>query len=627
MKTTTISGFSQIPPSELRARIDTIPLPKKLKSRFTQRINKWVEHSGIEWTVGRLKSYKDCLLNSYSAGSLQNKPEWFGTTQSGNLDGLFGDLHRYAMQDTANLKAVLYLCNYYTSWTKTELSLTEKEEIKASICRNKPMIPKRSHKTVGISDAFKACKKLQWQRVVRAKTPLPLSWVLPGKESHVARLADDIRTAEPFQLWTDSNEQFVLDAALGARFDPVMLLYSAVAGNIDVTHEPGLKTRYFAAPNLVLQRALEPLKDSLLLFLQKVPWDCTLDQRKADSYIMGRLKHSKQVYSVDLSKATDSFPWEWQYAVGRQVCNGFLAHNMLSLMNQAIENWEWVLPDGKTGKWGAGQPLGLGPSFPLFTLSHGILLYILNGYKWNKQFFVLGDDVVIFNEDLHTKYREVLGSWGVGISEAKSFTSNRLAQFAGVTFTQEESFWQPKWRPLTRQSLLDAAAWWFPGLTKGYKEHDLIERILALPEPYGKGRNPKGIPLDERFSAHVVEKLLEYKQRRDAKIKIRATRPDFMNASRIWRKCQIEEQEIYSLTSRWSSDSVVSPDEICRCHGATSSSTEGALIRNLGDLVHRTEIGGMPHIRLSRRRVDSYSLGSLKMWKHILGPQSTQTSE
>jgi len=36
-----------------------------------------------------------------------------------------------------------------------------------------------------------------------------------------------------------------------------------------ITHEPGLKTRYFAAPNQLVQRTFQPLKEALLTSLRQ----------------------------------------------------------------------------------------------------------------------------------------------------------------------------------------------------------------------------------------------------------------------------------------------------------------------------------------------------------------------
>jgi len=119
--------------------------------------------------------------------------------------------------------------------------------------------------------------------------------------------------------------------------------------------------------------------------------------------------HSGQTaHSIDLSKATDNSPWEFQKMVLKFLVKGTMVHRMRSLLDDVVRRGWWVMPDESRVRWGKDQPLGLDPSFPLFTISHGILLHILNGCKWNKAFYVLGDDVVIFDDLLAGRYREVL---------------------------------------------------------------------------------------------------------------------------------------------------------------------------------------------------------------------------
>lgn len=613
-------GFTWIDPIELEKRVSTIPLPKKLKSSFTTVVKRWQSNSGSEWTVGRLKSFKDCLLNSYSIGGreVSHKPLWFRTTPSGRLTGIFGSLWEYAMKGHEHLKSVLFLVNIYTGCVRSELPTQELNKIGNSIERPPVHLPRRSHVETKPAQnwAYKATLKLGLHRKIRVKRkPVPVTLVLPGKASHVAKLPDHLLACSGLPLLSHGPQRLLQEAA-GSWVMPGGNIYTlADVGDIHLTHEPGLKTRYFASPNLIVQRALEPLKDSLLDLLNRIPWDCTKNQRKADKVILSTLNLGRMVHSVDLSSATDAFPWEWQRAVLDNLLVGKEARKGLGLLIAVVEQGYWNLPDGSQVRFSAGQPLGLGPSFPAFTLAHGILLYALNGYKWNEDFFVLGDDIIILDDALHERYRKVLQGWAVEISEAKSFSSSNIAQFAGVTYTQTGAFWVPKWRPLTEDSLLDLAAWWYPGLTKGFKDHSLIERVLSLPIPWGIGRNPKGLPLSERLSPEVIQVILDREERRDTAPKGSATREDSVA---LWAACEKHGRK-YSESTRLIVDQMIKEGHSLReaaiLDALFQAPTRASLHPSLTMLMHGTEVAGYPSIRYKDGRVDPYSLGRLKSWK------------
>jgi hypothetical protein len=620
-------NISWIPEFEVKRRVDTIPIPNKLKTKFIQLVYRWNEHSGSEWTVSRLKSFKDYLMQSYALGSHQNeyKPQWFATTSSGNLSGVIGALTRIALLGVQHFEAVLNLVHVYSGATRTELSHQQFTEISSEIQQSPVVVPKRGHgNKVGLTDVDKAFRILKPGIRRKCKLAQPLSLNLPGKQSQGEKLAEDVLTLSGSPIYQDFHRAMVLNAALGCEnrlhevhgFLPHAQLTKV--GNVHFTYEPGLKVRYFAAPNLIVQRALEPLKDMWLDALRKFPWDCTLDQRMADTEISSALEAGKTVHSVDMSKATDNFPWEFQLRVAQHLVNiRDVSGQLLDLFKFAVSESEWLMGGKPSVRWTKGQPLGLGPSFPLFTISHGVLLYILNEYKWNRSFYVLGDDVIILDDELHSKYREVLKAWQIQVSEAKSFSSKFLAQFAGVTYTNKGRFWIPKWRPFTRTNLLDLAAWWYPGLTKGLPDHSLIERVLALPEPYGRGYNPKGIPLDERLDPFMVEALVERERLAQEAVLVSCTKVDLGSLRPILEKSKwIPDWKLADimLAIQSGADDV---NKSVQC-GKYRASTETPLPASLTMLMHGTETPGYPRMRRKASKVDPYTLGTLRSWKRLL---------
>jgi hypothetical protein len=151
--------------------------------------------------------------------------------------------------------------------------------------------------------------------------------------------------------------------------------------------------------------------------------------------------------------------------------------------------------------WTKGQPLGLYPSFAAFAMTHGLLLYALNGYKHEGSFFVLGDDVVILKSDLYLKYRAALESLDCPISEHKSICSASLAEFAGSLITRFGVTRQLKWRLPSDDSFLDVVRNFGPKALAILRprQRAVAMKMASFPEFMGGlGWNPSGIPLEER---------------------------------------------------------------------------------------------------------------------------------
>jgi hypothetical protein len=193
---------------------------------------------------------------------------------------------------------------------------------------------------------------------------------------------------------------------------------------VGLTKDGGLKQRFIANPHRALQWALNVLKTTLANYLAEMPESCVYDQHSALPWIQQKLKVGK-LWSLDLSAATDHFPLSYQEQVVRR---------LFPMLSRDIDMWVdvsralWRTPDGYT-QWNTGQPMGLGPSFAAFTISHIHLIRSLGGGA--DDFRVIGDDVVIASKELADSYESVMRRWRVKISESKSLKEQSVAEIAG----------------------------------------------------------------------------------------------------------------------------------------------------------------------------------------------------
>jgi hypothetical protein len=267
-------------------------------------------------------------------------------------------------------------------------------------------------------------------------------------------------------------------------------------GRIGLIQEPGGKLRSVANPHIVHQLALKPFGKALYKLARSLPWDCTHDQSLPNHTLQDHLSKRKMVHSVDLSSATDLFPLEIQILLMKS-----LFGNQQDIdLTESLSRSSWTFQGSKI-RWTKGQPLGLYPSFGMFTVTHGFLLWYLNGCTHDNQFFVVGDDVVILNDQLFRRYINILNEWKVPWSPDKSLSSDVLCEFAGKVITSKYVLSQMKWRQISDNNFKDICS------LLGPRSRDLLrprqrvvfDQIANLVKPFGLGFNSKGETLASRI--------------------------------------------------------------------------------------------------------------------------------
>lgn len=337
---------------------------------------------------------------------------------------------------------------------------------------------------------------------------------------------------------------------------PITVGVTPHVGSFGFITEPGLKLRAVAMPHTALQLMLEPLKDTLFNILRTLPADCTFDQDKGvkalvdfqnqtkyfrhqcewsnpdpnglslDNYFgpIGSEHSTAVAYCFDLSKATDSFPWsQTLYDLWHILDNQdpVTAQSLLLMHRCSTDSWSANRrPDcDQFWKWEVGQPLGLGPSFPAFALSHHMLMWRLGRMldmspDHTQRFYrLLGDDIVITHSGLAQLYHETMERvFDVRINLGKSMVSSKTAEFAGRIIHQGQIISLGKYRQISDRSFMDIARQLGPRSMPLFmpRQRRMLKLISDIPEIFGGlGWNPKGIPFEERAQKAVDLGLLD----------------------------------------------------------------------------------------------------------------------
>lgn len=240
--------------------------------------------------------------------------------------------------------------------------------------------------------------------------------------------------------------------------------YSAVCGSmtsgrISFKTEAAGKVRAFAMVDFWTQCTLKPLHDLIFSILKEIPQDGTFDQLAPAKALLKRGGLSTETWwSLDLSAATDRFPLVFQELVmGRLVNPQFAAAWANLLVSRRYKTPAGVKP--RWVKYAVGQPMGAYSSWAAFAITHHAFVQfawkLSGGSGWFRDYALLGDDIMIANHKVATKYRWLCQQAGIGISIAKSMASNqRSFEFAKrVYFRGEEvsGFPWKLWRVAQRE--------------------------------------------------------------------------------------------------------------------------------------------------------------------------------
>jgi hypothetical protein len=196
-------------------------------------------------------------------------------------------------------------------------------------------------------------------------------------------------------------------------------------GKISVVKDPEGKFRLIAIVDYYTQLALKSLHNQCFKKIKNISCDRTFTQ---DPFSKWEDNHHK-FWSLDLSSATDRFPRSLQARLLAEMIDYHYAWSWDRILGEIM--FETI--DKDLIKYNTGQPMGTYSSWICFTLAHHLVVNYaakLAGYNDFDQYIILGDDIVIKNDDVSKHYIRIINKLGVDISLTKTHVSVDTYEFA-----------------------------------------------------------------------------------------------------------------------------------------------------------------------------------------------------
>lgn len=213
---------------------------------------------------------------------------------------------------------------------------------------------------------------------------------------------------------------------------------SHIESRLEALRDKSCKTRVVAIFDSYSQIALRPFHKMLEeiltnLYYKKV--DFTFSH--LDGVLNLKNKFSNNIlYSVDLTAATDTIPFELSKVIIKQMINPMI----VSDPEQFVEDICTILVKrkffykGRYFNYTCGQPMGAYGSFPLLALTNHLLVQLAANIYTGRSFFfrkyaIVGDDVVIAHEGVAKQYISLLEEFGIPINYRKTINGVGTFEF------------------------------------------------------------------------------------------------------------------------------------------------------------------------------------------------------
>lgn len=446
-------------------------LGKSNAQKAMKLLKQWISESGVEWTCKRLKALRTGAIQ-LRAGSRELAIEVWKENSiaynrlTGYPKGIFGwVVQQYcdARRPSAVRRMDTVLRVYTSLYCK---SLSKGQDAKAYKAITSAPVP--SFDCDFVESLGRWLETLAHESLPSPYVRKPnMQHLKAGKSCHIPRKERKLLDGKSAEctIYAKTCMSMVTSTWLPeplARINPCEELRSILmengadtefAGHIAFIQEGGCKARVVAVPNAWVQWLMEPLHRALDSLVQSLPESTVHDQNNGAYFMQSHLAKGEKLYCFDLSSATDRFPLTLQLGVLRGLGLG----NYATAMEQ-ISHAKWEYRNSHRDEvvsYKVGQPMGVYGSFPLFHLTHYLVLKTIvrqiaskTGRELESCFMVQGDDIIISDHDVADHYEKYMARLGVELSPTKTITSSRMGEYAGfVATTTNRSCFCSAYRP------------------------------------------------------------------------------------------------------------------------------------------------------------------------------------
>lgn len=195
---------------------------------------------------------------------------------------------------------------------------------------------------------------------------------------------------------------------------------------MSTVNDPEAKCRIIAILDYWSQTALNPLHQSLLGVLKKIKSDATFNQ----GALLGSIQAKSNFHSLDLTNATDRIPISIQVSILEALIGPEKAAAWKSIMVDLPFTFK-----GRLVHYCTGQPMGAYSSWPMLAITHHVITQLAavraGKTAWAYvNYMILGDDIVLGDDDVAKHYTNIMSELGVSISKAKTHVSKDTYEFA-----------------------------------------------------------------------------------------------------------------------------------------------------------------------------------------------------
>ena len=448
----------------------------------------------------------------------------------------------------------------------TAIPLRNGEVFNVKIRDNRP-VPE--HLYIAWLSSMENAPALAWTHILdnAENGILPKGVTDSNREDFISFLRIQVEKSSEWAL----GEQFNPDEHLGKQTlglqDPV--------GCISLLQQAGGKLRTVANPNRLVQWTTEPFGKAISALSNQLPGVFVTNQVKGMQLAQELLKSGDEVYSFDLSSATDTL----DYKSFIKVFFRNMDLKRYPWMETALDSFElyssssWRIPEeaqralgirSQTMTWKVGQPLGLRPSFPMLTLMNWSAGYTaqMEYYRAHPDeevrqlFAVVGDDFVCSSK-IARDYAEIISKYNGVTNFEKTMHSTEYAEFCSHLITKDKIIrMKPRWI-LNEERIVDNLNTFSRKGIKIRAPKVVYEmwRTLSAYRISGIGIMPRGNvnkrSLEERVVAHLATKSLTAEQ--DAELVSKSTlhqRAKLLGAAQIGVQQFLENCQILDEVQR-----------------------------------------------------------------------------